>query len=479
MGDKRIHFEQYVYLPALTHDSAIVAWGGFYFKVKTDDGKEKWKLLEDEDIPDRDPARPGSIGMNSKLCGPAAEVQVVNTQTGETRTVSVEGANHAEIRGLQADTEYLYRVTVFDQSGAAVEWGSGQRLDWNSATGRMEPAHQPYDNRFKTFPAPGADVSQLNFVVIGDFGRGVRKPGKEDDPRCQADIALALEKAVDNNNARFMLTTGDNIYAHRKFLIIVSDSGDEDKDWFYTYYQPYRYIINRIPTFPAFGNHDEGETEEMDDRDQLYDNLYVRPHFEGLRDPQDAVTDRGLLYRFQFGKQIEFICLDTSKDHLLGRRFFEMDENLPFIERALPPGPIDGWRIAFSHHPVFCAGPVHGSRPSLQKLMTERGHQAGVRVFFNGHEHNLQHSQDDFTDYFITGGSGKFETDPPKSGRFHDAKTKAWGGNKQGHFLLCKIDNRQMSISAVGKLANNGLESIQINDVGGGTRKADFIISLK
>ena len=406
MGDKRIHFEQYLHLPALTHDSAIVAWGGFYFEVETDDDEEKWKLLEDEKIPDRDPTRPGSIGLNSKLCGPAAEVELINTQSGETRTIFVEDANHAVIRELQPDTEYRYRVAVLDNNGARTEWAGGPLNNWNSATKRMEQTAQPYDNRFRTFPAPDADVSRLSFVVIGDFGRGVRKPSKTDELRCQADIARALEKAVDDTDARFMLTTGDNIYAHRKFLFIVSDSGDEDKDWFYTYYQPYRYIINRIPTFPAFGNHDESETEEMDDRDQLYDNLYVRPHFEVLRDPQDAVTDRGLLYRFQFGKQIEFICLDTSKDHILAKRFFEMPENRPFIERALPSTPGGGWRIAFSHHPVYCAGPVHDGRPSLQKLMSERGHQAGVRVFFNGHEHNLQHSQDSVTDYFITGGSG-------------------------------------------------------------------------
>jgi hypothetical protein len=349
--------------------------------------------------------------------------------------------------------------------------------NWNSATGRLEPSDDAYDNRFRTFPQPDAEVSRLNFVVIGDFGRGVRKPDK--DPKCQADLALALEKAVNESGARFMLTTGDNIYAHRKLLVFVKDSGDEDKDWFYTYYQPYRYIINRIPTFPAFGNHDEGETEEMDDRDQLYDNLYIRPHFESLRDPQDAVTDRGLLYRFRFGKQIEFVCLDSSKDHILAKRFFELEENRPFIERALAPTSGGGWRIAFSHHPVYCAGPVHGSRPSLQKLMTERGHQAGIRVFFNGHEHNLQHANDGVTDYFITGGSGKFEEAPPHSNRFESAKTKAWGGNKHGHFLLCRVNGREMDISAIGKLNSNGeLQPIDINEVGGGTRKAEFKISI-
>ena len=150
MGDERIHFEPYLYLPALTHDAAIVAWGGFYFEVETDDGEEEWELFEDEKIPGRDPARPGSIGLQSKLCGPAAEVEVVNTQSGELRTIAVEGENHAEIRGLQPDTEYRYRVTVLDQNGSRIEWASGPLHNWNSATGRLEQSdaclRQPVSN---------------------------------------------------------------------------------------------------------------------------------------------------------------------------------------------------------------------------------------------------------------------------------------------------------------------------------------------
>ena len=52
--------------------------------------------------------------------------------------------------------------------------------------------------------------------------------------------------------------------------------GDEDDDWFFTYFQPYRYVLNRVPVYPSIGNHDSGETEERDDRDQLMDNFYLR-----------------------------------------------------------------------------------------------------------------------------------------------------------------------------------------------------------
>ena len=50
MSEKRTHREEYLYLPALTHDAALLAWGAFFFKVKQDDGREKWELLDDDDL---------------------------------------------------------------------------------------------------------------------------------------------------------------------------------------------------------------------------------------------------------------------------------------------------------------------------------------------------------------------------------------------------------------------------------------------
>ena len=42
--------------------------------------------------------------------------------------------------------------------------------------------------------------------------------------------------------------------------IPIGDHGDEDDDWFFTFYQPYRYLLNRIPVYPCIGNHDSAET---------------------------------------------------------------------------------------------------------------------------------------------------------------------------------------------------------------------------
>ena len=84
------------------------------------------------------------------------------------------------------------------------------------------------------------------------------------------------------DGARLILTTGDNIYAGRTLLgIPVGATGDEDDDWFFTFYQPYRYLLNRIPVHPSVGNHDGNETEVNDDRDQLMDNFFLHERLVG------------------------------------------------------------------------------------------------------------------------------------------------------------------------------------------------------
>jgi len=117
----------------------------------------------------------------------------------------------------------------------------------------LGPKRKPYKNRFRTHPDPTQPSNEsFTFAVIGDFGVGI----KEEGDREQRQIAEALEKAVDKHDVRLVLTTGDNIYRN----------GDEDDDWYFTYYQPYRYLLNRVPVYPSIGNQDAGETESRDDR---------------------------------------------------------------------------------------------------------------------------------------------------------------------------------------------------------------------
>jgi hypothetical protein len=441
------HAEPYIYLPAVSHKSALIAWGAFYFRTNS---RGVMKIVDDDDLKYVHPPRKDSIGAQSAPYGPA-RVEVYDAAGATVAVAQTEVTNHCWVTGLHPDTEYRYAVFVKDQ-----EWASGERWDWSSSEHALVQSGGHYDNRFRTFPEMTVPANELAFAVIGDFGVGVRRDSPE---RRQMQVAYAMRRTVEAADVRFILTTGDNIYAGRRVLgIPIGGTGDEDDDWFFTCFQPYRYILNRIPVYPSIGNHDADETEERDDRAQVEDNFYLRERIASEEAAGRASFGPGLFYRFRYGSDIEFVCIDTSKeDFFRGKRLFEYPKHWEFVEQAFPPNDPVRWRIPFAHHPLYSAGPQHHNTRGMQRLLPlfER---SGVRVMFTGHEHNFQHSRADGLDHFVTGAGGKVRNTPPD--RFIEAHTESWATDC--HFLLATISGSTMTVRAIGALDDPTAEPIDI-----------------
>jgi tartrate-resistant acid phosphatase type 5 len=441
------HAEPYLYLPAVSHKSALIAWGAFYFRTNS---RGVMKIVDDGDLKYVHPPRKDSIGAQSAPYGPA-RVEVYDAAGATVAVAQTEVTNHCWVTGLRPDTEYRYAVFVKDQ-----EWASGERWDWSSREHALVQAGGRYDNRFQTFPEATAPANEMAFAVIGDFGIGMRR----DSPtRRQMQVAYAMRRIVGAADVRFILTTGDNIYAGQRVLgIPIGGTGDEDDDWFFTYFQPYRYIINRIPVYPSIGNHDADETEERDDRAQIEDNFYLRERIASEEAAGRASFGPGLFYRFRYGSDIEFVCIDTSKeDFFRGKRLFEYPKHWEFVEQALPANDPVRWRIPFAHHPLYSAGPQHHNTRGMQRLLPlfER---SGVRAMFAGHEHNFQHSRANRLDHFVTGAGGKVRRTPPD--RFIEAHTESWATDC--HFLLAKISGSTLTVRAIGALDDPSAAPVDI-----------------
>jgi hypothetical protein len=459
------HAEPYLYLAGLTHRAALIAWGGFYFRVRRRKNGDEWKLVDDSDLDHVHPPRRESIGARSEPFG-EARVEVFDAAGNLVSVVETTVTNHAWVTGLAPDTAYTYRVFVNGE-----EWAAGERRDWVvDAEGQgLKLGGRVYENHFRTHPSPGARAP-LTFAVLGDFGIGVRRASTPD--RCQREVAAALEKAVDGRGIRLLLTTGDNIYAGKTLLgIPLGATGDEDDDWFFTFYQPYRYIINRIPVYPAVGNHDTGETEASDDRQQLLDNFFLNERFTGEESAGRSSIGPGLMYRFHYGADIEFICIDTSRQSLLfGDRFFEHRNHASFLEASFPEvagagGVERHWRIPFTHHPPFCAGPRHANSTSMIRHLVPMFQRSGVRAVFSGHEHNFQHSRVDGIHYFITGAGGKVRLEPPAN--FAEAHTSGWAAS--GNFLVVEVTPDRMVVTPMAALGAGGelVELVTLDPAGG------------
>jgi hypothetical protein len=431
------HREEYIVLADVTHDAALITWGAFFFRVK--EKKGKLVLLDDEDLDDFNLSRSDSIGSTSATYG-AAYVEVEGPDGTVRRIDAPAGQNHCWVEGLQPDTRYRYWVTVGDKT-----WAAGPLFDWDPRQQALVPGPRAYRNEFRTHPHPAAPLDDVTFAVIGDYGKGVKKLTETNTPSGQAQVAQDLEKSVDMLDARFILTTGDNIYAKRRFGIIVTASGDEDDDWFFTYYQPYRYVINRVPVYPSVGNHDS-DTEAREDREALVDNAYMKERIRRLntpiaggsaQPPMAVLSQDALMYRIRYGRDVELVAIDSSAK---GKPYTTHPE---FIGPAFPPKE-DGrgvrWRIPFFHHPPFCGGPLHGDDESVQEHLVPVFSRAGVKLVLTGHEHNYQRWSHSGVCYVITGAAGSLRTDPikprAKAGPA-DPVTEAWAS--EHHHLLVTL----------------------------------------
>jgi hypothetical protein len=439
--------EPYLHLAGLTHKSALVTWGAFYFKTKLN--TPEFKLVDDSDLDDVFPPRRQSIGAASEPYGEAL-VTVRDLEGNLVRQASVTDSNHVWVTGLEPDTAYRYEVVV--KGGV---WAEGERRDWVAEKKGLATLGGAYENEFRTLPDPTKSLSKpLCFAVIGDFGAGVRKPGAK-----QQEIANALETLARKRDVRFIVTTGDNIYAQKKLgPLPVGGQGDEDDDWFFTFYQPYRYVINRMPMYPSIGNHDTAETEAQDDRTQLEDNFYIRERIAA-----DVVTGRasrgpGLFYRFRAGADLELIALDTSKDALLSSdRLFLHKNHREFLEQAFAPSTgAPTWRIPFGHHPPFCAGPQHKNTEDFREAMAlstgkatllDLFDRAGVRLALSGHEHNFQCSRVGPALYVVSGGAAKSRTEQPSRDDMAKAQTTGWSA--EHHFLLVTVQGPKLTLEPV------------------------------
>lgn len=436
------HREEFLHLAHVAHDRALISWGAFFFAP---DGNQH-KLIDDDGLPKAPINRKrGCIGLDSDSYGPA-QVRVWRLANGArvepATTVAVDGRNHAWVTGLQPNTAYEYEVTV----GGKVWGGSPSDFSTRDRKGRFTPAAWKYQNRFTTFPAPDGPPAPVTFAVLGDPGTGAD---------AQYEVARALEGVLSSQNVRFVITTGDNVYAQGSLLEklwseITGDaksSGNEDDDWFDTFYHPYRRIINRVPVFPCLGNHDSGESENEADLHQHVDNFFLAERFPAFaprwRNAHGAVHT--LFYRFRCGPGLELIALDTGKpskdpafDRPAGKAF--VNEVLKSKEK--------GWQIPFSHHPPFNVGPSHEHEPNVQNLANLFTGLDGFRLWLSGHEHNFQHHRIGNVHYVVSGASGKHDKGFDQK-RVHPGASCCHGDTP--HFLLVTVNGPRLTVRAIGK----------------------------
>jgi predicted phosphodiesterase len=436
-GERR--FEPFVHLVDVTESAALVAWGGFFLTREGD----RWRVVDDEELPAGRRRDGGTIGVQSASYG-EARAEVLDLTGSVVASADAGDRNHVWVHGLEPDTEYRYRILV-----AGEPWAGGERWDWmlgpDGDAGGPRWAGRHYDLRLRTHPSADQPVP-VTFLVMGDYGVGIVNG---DNGRRQQAVANTMEHLAATKPVRFVLSLGDNIYHGPEDAL--KQTGDEDDDWYLTFYQPYRYLIDHLPLYPAAGNHDGSDTEESDDRAQLADNFHLESRFGPAEEEGRASLGPGLFYRFQVGGLLEIVCIDTTWGEEQGTHLFDHDEHRRWLEDALAEdatgsGNGPAWRIPFCHHPAYCAGPHHECMHEQIERVVPLFRRAGVRLVLSGHEHNFQHGQVDGVDYVVSGAAAKLQDGSPCN--WEEGGTVSWA--REAHCLLAEVEADRIVVTPYG-----------------------------
>ena len=313
--------------------------------------------------------------------------------------------NWVEVKGLKPDSDYGYELRI---NGKVAGTGA-----------------------LRTWPVR---ANRLVFFVIGDYGNGSAG---------QRAIADAMRQEFErrraaNDPVRFVITTGDNIYADLNLGYLIARSGTDDRDWGPKFFAPYENLVRHIPFLPSLGNHDGNASESRSDLTTYLDNFF----FPGNQPAR--------WYTFQFGGMAEFLALDSTENttgaHTAPAYAPDGDQSR-WLARALGESKAP-WKIPYFHHPPFNAGPGHGESLSALRHWVDLFTKTGVKVVFSGHEHNFQFSENsDATGhirYVISGAGGELRPAnvSPTMGAAH---IEGWSPVR--HFLTVEIDGSTMRIT--------------------------------
>lgn len=251
-------------------------------------------------------------------------------------------------------------------------------------------------------PSVANDDRACEFFVLGDWG--------QKGSIGQLRVAQAMVRIADARSPRFVISTGDNFYAH-------GVRSDLDPSWVTSFERVYGAESLKCPWYIVLGNHDYGGDVDA----QI---TYARRHPRWVLPSRYYQRSEGI----GGSNRADFFFLDTmplvSTRPKLWTKWIEQadpDLQIDWLEQSLRTSSAR-CKIVVGHHPIVSAGP-HEVSPQLVERVKPLLERYGVQAYFSGHEHNLQHHVDAGVSYFVCGaGASAAAPRRPDHGRFTAAK---------------------------------------------------------
>jgi Icc-related predicted phosphoesterase len=260
------------------------------------------------------------------------------------------------------------------------------------------------------------ESTPFHFVAYGDS----RFHDPKDTEAANPPARQALVQAIAQASPAFISFGGDIVY-----------NGYDVNDWKVWDDETAVWRANKIPVYPALGNHDLHGDEKI-----ALDNYFQRfPELKNNRYYSVRAANALLL------------VLDSSLDETSGQQGQWLTEKLAQI-----PGDVDFVFIVL-HHPPYTNssdsktfGGGHSGRSREQELAkTLEARQQNLRarvVVFSGHVHNYERHEHGGVTYFVTGGAGAHAYPIERA-----AEDPFQSSEVNYHYLLVEVERGTLKIT--------------------------------
>jgi len=256
----------------------------------------------------------------------------------------------------------------------------------------------------------------FRFVAYGD----TRFHDPADTEAANPQVRQALVMAIAEVNPAFICFTGYIVY-----------NGNDPADWKVWDHETSAWREQKIPVYPALGNHDLHGQPEV-----ALGNYFKRfPDLENSR-----------YYSVRVANSLVLV-LDSSLDESTGPQGQWLADKLDHV-----PGDVD-FVFVMDHHPPYTSssdekkfGGGHSARTTekaLAKILEDRQAKARFRlVVFSGHVHNYERHEHGGVTYFVSGGGAAHAYPIPRApGDPFPSKEVNY------HYLLVEVDHQQLTVT--------------------------------
>ena len=248
-----------------------------------------------------------------------------------------------------------------------------------------------YAQNSKASEPISAPKNALNFLVIGDWGRG--------GDFLQKETAATLNNVAKKIDPSFFVSTGDNFYENGVASV-------DDPQWWQSFENVYTGGALFKEWFAVLGNHDyKGNTLAQIEYSKK-SRRWKMPNYYYSFERTIPSTNTKIL----------FIFLDTNQ---FEKGYYKRPEAYPDIQKQNPQKQIAwldsllanskaDWKFVIGHQHVYTGGIRKDNKSETGEVLKPILEKYNVDAYICGHEHDLQHLKaEGKTQYFISGAGSE------------------------------------------------------------------------